>query len=443
MSDFKAAASQVVITAPIGFPLAGTRVERISNGNKDDLYAKVLIIQQRKEIVVFVSCDALAISRQTVLNVRKLVDERLGISGRNILIGATHTHTGPATVPIFKTEPDSAYMEVLEKKIVGAIESAFVKLTPAIIKQGKGKETDITYNRRVLLKDGTMIIGGLEDETKVEDIEEVEGIIDSDVGVLVIEDMNGKIISILYNFACHSDIVTGTEYSADYPYYVQQTVNSILETKDVPVIMLTGACGNINHLNVYDPKGIASRSRYFDKYGLKRCKKFSNILASEIVKTALKAKKLQNQEINITNKIMKVALRKPTQEELQWSKDILGAVEREEKEETSANEIIRLKKLQETVGFVDMETQVINIGEVAVVTIPCEVFTEIGLKIKEISPYDNTFVSTLTNGYEGYMPTKKAFENGGYEAKSAFSSKLSRDAGEIVVKYISDIFNGK
>ena len=41
------------------------------------------------------------------------------------------------------------------------------------------------------------------------------------------------------------------------------------------------------------------------------------------------------------------------------------------------------------------------------------------------------------------MPTKKAFENGGYEAKSAFSSKLSRDAGEIIIKYISDIFNGK
>lgn len=442
MRSFKASAAQVVITPSIGMPLAGTRIKRISKGIKDTLYAKVLIINKEKETIVIVTCDLLAISRESVNRIRKSVEGRLGIPGKNILISATHTHTGVAVVSIFEDIPDITYIQILEKKILEAIEHAYNKLETVTIKQGIGKEEDIIFNRRVLLKDGTVIMGGMEEETKIETIKEVEGPIDPDIGVLSFENNTGDSIAVLYNFSCHANIIAGLEISADFPYYVQQSVNRLLETDDIPVIFLTGACGNIHHLNVFDPDSVKSRSKYFDPRGLERCRRFSIILASEIVKAALKSKEIKKDNFNVSNKLLKVEIRTPNDDEVQWAKLILNSKIKDEKDEASANAILKLKKFKESDGYAELELQIINIGEVAIIAIPGEVFVEIGLKIKKISPFKNTFIATLANGYEGYMPTQKAFKNGGYETTSAiFSSQLSRNIEDILVTQFQKYFD--
>ncbi|MBU0606232.1 MAG: hypothetical protein KKI08_00045, partial [Armatimonadetes bacterium] len=61
------------------------------------------------------------------------------------------------------------------------------------------------------------------------------------------------------------------------------------------------------------------------------------------------------------------------------------------------------------------------------------IFTEFGLDIKLKSPAKRTFVMELANGIVGYVPTKRAFEGGGYEQRTATSSKLDPVAGEMMV----------
>ena len=77
---------------------------------------------------------------------------------------------------------------------------------------------------------------------------------------------------------------------------------------------------------------------------------------------------------------------------------------------------------------VPVRLQAFRIGELGIVSSPCETFVETGLAIKQQSPLRPTFVIELANGYNGYLPTSRQHELGGYETWRARSSYLAVDA---------------
>jgi hypothetical protein len=81
-----------------------------------------------------------------------------------------------------------------------------------------------------------------------------------------------------------------------------------------------------------------------------------------------------------------------------------------------------------------VEIQVIRLGDCAFVGLPSEVFTEFGLQIKAESPFEETFIVELANGWHGYIPTRTAFEHGGYETRLGYTSRLVPEAGERMVR---------
>jgi hypothetical protein len=102
-----------------------------------------------------------------------------------------------------------------------------------------------------------------------------------------------------------------------------------------------------------------------------------------------------------------------------------------------ARETIGMWEWQRRVGtrelYEDVEVQVIVIGATAFVGLPGEIFTEFGLQIKAASPFLETFVVELANGWHGYIPTQEAFIHGGYEARLGFTSRLVPEAGDRMV----------
>jgi len=72
----------------------------------------------------------------------------------------------------------------------------------------------------------------------------------------------------------------------------------------------------------------------------------------------------------------------------------------------------------------DIILQAIRIGELSIVSSPCETFAETGLAIKRRSPFNDTFTIELANGSDGYLPTIEQHGYGGYETWSARSSLL-------------------
>ena len=83
--------------------------------------------------------------------------------------------------------------------------------------------------------------------------------------------------------------------------------------------------------------------------------------------------------------------------------------------------------------------QAIRVGELGIVAIPCEVFTEIGLEIKAKSPLKPTFTIELANGYNGYLPTPAQHALGGYETWRARSSYLDVNASEAITKTVLEL----
>ena len=91
-------------------------------------------------------------------------------------------------------------------------------------------------------------------------------------------------------------------------------------------------------------------------------------------------------------------------------------------------------KLAEYPDTVKLKLQAIRIGELGIVAIPCEVFTEIGLELKRRSPLKPTFTISLANGYNGYLPTPEQHELAGYETWRARSSYLEAGASPKIVE---------
>jgi hypothetical protein len=77
-----------------------------------------------------------------------------------------------------------------------------------------------------------------------------------------------------------------------------------------------------------------------------------------------------------------------------------------------------------------IEIQVVTLGDVAIVAFPVELFSELGRRVKSGSPFPDTLIATLANGWHGYAPTLEAFNRGGYEPRFAYPSRLAPEAGD-------------
>src|SRR5207244_8468010 len=84
--------------------------------------------------------------------------------------------------------------------------------------------------------------------------------------------------------------------------------------------------------------------------------------------------------------------------------------------------------LSEYPAEVGLILQTFRIGDLGIAAIPCEVFVEIGLELKEKSPLQPAFTIELANGYNGYLPTPAQHKLGGYETWRARSSYLEVEA---------------
>lgn len=93
-------------------------------------------------------------------------------------------------------------------------------------------------------------------------------------------------------------------------------------------------------------------------------------------------------------------------------------------------ELELLKEIKEIEPRVSTEVQMMQIGKAGLIAVPAEYFCQYGLNIQGCSPFDPTFIVSLANGCVGYVPTPQALVGGGYEPRTARSSKLCPDAGD-------------
>jgi neutral ceramidase len=173
------------ITPSIGAEIPGGFTKNVSKGIKDKLYAVACVVYDGTTPVALVGIDTLMISRPTVEAARRAIGKATKIPFDNILIGASHTHTGGPIIGCFGSEGDPEYLDKVAKAIGSAVGDAWNTLHASEVGIGVGQEGSISFNRRFLMRDGREITHpGKPGTPHHEEIVMAAGPIDQDVGVL-------------------------------------------------------------------------------------------------------------------------------------------------------------------------------------------------------------------------------------------------------------------
>lgn len=428
MSLSMAGCSKIKITPPLETPLGGNVRDKGSQGVHDDIYVKALVLSTDKKEIALVSCALVAVTKAMVKSIRQTAEKRCGIPEENIFICAFHTHSGPATGAIFN-EVNESYLNSLPEKIASSICQAKKNLKKVRIRFASGEEKALPHNRRMKMRDGTIRMNW--EDLPLDDIDMPAGPVDPELGVIVIEELDGRMIAVLINYTCHPAILAGDNFliSEDYPGYAMRLVEK--ET-DALCLFTNGATGNINHINIFNPH---------QKRGFYEAERLGTILGKKVLSIIPKGKTIPIEELEIIREEIKLPLRKIPRFEIEKARKLVQGRKTKKislidglSEEVYAEQILALSKIGKE--SLSSEIQVVSLGDIALVSIPGELFVEYGLEIKKKSPFPHTFIIGYANDYVGYIPTLEAFQEGGYEVRLGLASKLDPKAGEIITKRV-------
>lgn len=416
------------ITPPVGYRMSGYFYERPSTGTHDPLYAKAMVLEQDAQRAALVFCDLIGISRAVSDKARQAASERTKIPAANILIAATHSHTGPLyggvlrqhfhdqAVAKYGRDPSEDlinYPDWLANRLVDAITSAQADAQETALSFSTIEQTGLSFNRRFHMKDGTVRFNP---GRKNPDIVRVAGPIDPTLSFLTL--MRGKaVVANLHVFALHLDTVGGTEYSADYPQYLAVPGSHIVS------LFGAGTCGDINHIDVTkddQPKGQAMAQHIGDT------------LREAAGRAAEHAQSLDG-SLAVRSETVRVPLQQYSEKDIAKARANLtkvGGKELSFLEQVEACKIVALQARDK--DHLPLDVQAFRLShDVAIVGLPGEVFVELGLAIKDRSPFKHTMVIELCNDAPGYIPTKKAFAEGSYET---VNSLVQPGGGEMLVE---------
>lgn len=420
-------ASATAITPPAGTPLAGYYEPRAAAGVLDDIYSKALVVEQDGVKIALVVCDLLSLPRATVVAARKLIEQQTGIPSAHVLIAATHQHTGPVVARESArdrldggTSPAGLrYTESLPALIAKSVKQANERLAPARLSAGIGREEHLSFNRRFLMRDGAVSWNPPKLDVN---IIRPAGPIDPDVGVLYFDTPQARALATIVNFALHPDTTGGTKISADYPGVLARL---LAEYKGAEMITLfaNGACGNINHRDVNWADRQSSPAE---------AQRIGTILAGAVLKTYPLLKPVVVSALRVRAETLKLPLAPVSDADLAKAEEV---VKRLNEPQTTFLEKVKAFQALDVAARqgrpLEVEVQVIALGnEVAIVSLPGEVFTEIGLAIKQASPFRHTIIVELANGSIGYIPNRTAYPEGNYEVVSA---RCAAGSGEMIM----------
>ena len=442
--------AEVDITPPVGFPMAGYYYERLAEGTLDPLKARAVVFRSPGGDAAWVVCDLIGISIDHSRAVRKSASEKTGIPVDRIVISATHSHTAPDyTKELYRhlgqqsVEPLRAgYIEKLIQGPVEAIVQAHARAEPAVLACGSAtQETPVSFNRRFVMRDGSVRTWM---NFNNPDVVRAAGPIDSEIGLISVRAPEGQHRAVLSSFALHLDTVSGTKWSADYPHFIETSLRESLGP-DVISLFGTGCCGDINHVN---PREAARNT--------------AQVIGTSLGQTAGRKldslPRIAGTELIVKSARVDLPLQEVNREDVTRAVGVLATAAKREKvdffDHVTAYKHVMLDQWRNRPAFVNAEEHITwglsrsltGIGETlpvdvtvfrigsdaALVFLPGEVFVELGLAIKQASPFRTTLVVELSNAVETiYVPHRAAYASGSYEVTN---STVKPGSGEVLVE---------
>ena len=388
-----------------------------AKGKRTPLMAHVAVLESGSTGAVLVSLDILFVSVEFATKVRRKISAYTGIPTEQIMIACSHTHTGCAIdLDCWGFDGKPEYLDPVEEKIMDAVKAAYESRKEVKMGTGTGFDARFNFCRDFYTTDGYLIMNpGHQNAHK---LVKPYAAVDHSVNVMRFDDMDGKPLCFVVNYANHLDTGGGKpkekSFSADYAGYLRLALQKEYG-EDVTVLFLNGCCANVNH---FDYKNGTDRVGHC-REGAFPSVEIGEGLA-ETIKNITPVLTTAPCDIRIDgrSRMHMTAHRSPSRAQREWAKAFKEANAPIENDWDLRSAL--LAKLYDTdpatvPGTVDLEIHVMQLGPWTLVGIPGEVYSNIGLKIKANSPFANTIVVELANGTHGYMSPDMVQESGCYE----------------------------
>jgi len=355
-----------------------------------ELTVRALVVEKDGTRIAICSTDFLGFPGVLCEKVRKEVP---GIPAKNILIGATHTHSAPDCYGFpgrdGKTAADLKYLDSVCSKLADAINQAVSELQPARIKIGTGRaKGKIAYNYYA------------------------EDLYDPRCDVIQTLDLKGRPIATLVNYACHPEVL-GSDQGILSPDFVGPLYDRIEQRKAGIGIFMNGAIGGMVTADCRGPDGKDQRT--WDE-----CLRIGRLLADEALRIVANAPIQKEPNLTCNGK----TVRFPVESQMLREVMMVSPLGFDEDED----------------GCVSTLLSLINVGDAQILTIPGEALPNIGFYLKRNMRGRHNLLFGLTNDAFGYILTKvdyNSFERYDYITRTS----LGEMTGEIYIDHALKLIN--
>ena len=445
---FRAGAALSNITPPLGELVVGGWVPTPATHIHDQLHARCLVLDDGTTKLAIVLCDNVGIPREVFDEAKRLLHDATDLPTSNMLMASTHTHsatTARGSSKVLVQDDLNEYQTFIARRISDGVRCALNQLQPARIGWGGAEEPTEVFNRRWFVTNPSLAanpFGGV-DQVRMNPprgnaaLDRQAGPVDPEISFLSVQRLDGTPIALLANYSLHyvGGVPKG-EVSADYFGCFAKEIEYLLGAGDVTpafVGMLSnGTSGDVNNIDFRNQnpkryKPYEKMQEVAQKVAQRVAEAHGDVEFHDWVKLAAAASELELQ------------VRKPTPEMIEYLASVTDTEDAERRHRREAIYAERIDKIIDAPESVEVPLQTLQIGDLGITAIPFEVFTEIGLELKESSPFEDTFTIELANGSFGYLPTPRQHRLGGYETWLG-TNFVQKDASNLIVQELLRLF---
>lgn len=389
MNSLQAGTAQVDITPPLEVGLLTSSVKGLYEPFQSvrlPLKARILVLRSGEDMLALVSLDLLALNDTAVggwHDFKKALSDI--IPPEKIIITCTHTHNAPESVALSGLYLDTAYRKWLSRiqdGIKKAILQAAIDTKPCSVAVASSKLEGYSMQRRIPTPEGIIMSDSIQPiAPELMDREPV----DRRVRSVIFQDAEGAVIATLVHAICHPvHEMCMPHISSEFPGEMCLALEAHAEN-GMP-LFLNGAAGDIN------PPTVSEGPAFAERHGLAMAALVEG-QGRLFIETSGFRSVYHEMKMPVTKEI-----------QLANDKDALARF------------------------------NVISIGQLAIVFIPGEPFTETALAIEKDSPFQYTIVAAYAENTIGYIPTLQASREGGYEAGPGKWSFLEKGTDALITK---------
>lgn len=395
-------AAKSVITPPLGYPMGNWGLRQgVAKGIHRDIHARAVVFGRDGVLLAIVSLEIAGLTNETVQAIKARIFQVAGIPIDNVLLNFTHNHTSPDT---FVSLPQEwmTWTTWLADQVAGCVFNAANQAIPVKVGTALGSFDNWTVNRQYPEKP-----------------------VDTELGVMRIDDDEGHPIAQVINFACHGTADGGQylEWSGDFAGEMSAEIEN--QIPGSVAIYLQGAAGDIHpfdwwfgnnaseHLHSHEDTALLGRS-----LGEAVLKLINGITVGENVRLGVVATSatLPRHQVNwpvseaIQNREkLRVELGTYTGETWLPGTTTANTAERHPELYGWGNNEVGLA-INQTLPSVNLVVRGFRIGDTLISAHAGELFNELGTEIKNAFPTNRPWVASYCDDYIGYISSRQPHE---------------------------------